>query len=563
MGARAAMMAFVLALGQPAAHDLHSALQVPLLPRDLLERPVPLRSGIGAAHDAVSTTSPGAQSFYDQGLAYLHSYVWIEAARSFHHALRLDPKLAMAEIGLSVAYAELNAPGAAHAALARARSLESGASDHDRHHIEARATQMAAGQAPRDAGGFAAYRKVLDTALMQLPSDEELWLLRGMAESSDPVDRGQGGTTSAEPFYERALSLAPDHFAARHYLAHAFENSGRIDAALIQAAKYAGMAPAIPHARHMHGHALRRAGRTDEAVAELEAADRLELAYFEAERVPAACDWHYHHNLDLLGASYQYLGQMGKAERLLKAAFALPSALVVQAFNKREWPMFLRARGRVDEALAAARVLIAHPSPVIRATGHIEAGHAMLATGQFESAANESNAALTELARAQDGAALVATSLEALQGEFFLRTGPKEKGRAMLERVAKAVRAAQGPDAWTRALFTLEAIARAAREADDWEFAGRIAQQMLDHDAAYAGTHYALALVADHDGDSSTARAEYARAGKLWSGADVDLQELATIRAKTGNGRRREIDNEVAAAEGPTMSPLSSSRRKG
>ena len=52
------------------------------------QRPVPIRTGIGIAHDAVSTKSKEAQAFYDQGLAYLHSYVWLEAARSFNQALR-------------------------------------------------------------------------------------------------------------------------------------------------------------------------------------------------------------------------------------------------------------------------------------------------------------------------------------------------------------------------------------------------------------------------------------------------------------------------------------------
>ncbi len=66
---------------------------------------------------------------------------------------------------------------------------------------------------------------------------------------------------------------------------------------------------------------------------------------------------------------------------------------------------------------------------------------------------------------------MVATPLQVLQGEFFLRTGPKDKGRAMLEEAVKRVRAVPGPDAWTQALFALEAIARAAREAGEWDFA--------------------------------------------------------------------------------------------
>src|SRR5437762_7906666 len=113
------------------------ALQASNFKLSLAERPVALRSGIGSAHDAVSTTSKQAQAFYDQGLSYLHSYVWLEAARSFNQALRLDPKLAMAHLGLTIAYSELNAAAAAHAALDRARALA--ATDHDRTHVDARA----------------------------------------------------------------------------------------------------------------------------------------------------------------------------------------------------------------------------------------------------------------------------------------------------------------------------------------------------------------------------------------------------------------------------------------
>ena len=125
----------------------------------------------------------------------------------------------------------------------------------------------------------------------------------------------------------------------------------------------------------------------------------------------------------------------------------------------------------------------------------------------------------------------MATALEAFQGEFFLRTGQKDKGRSMLRGVARKVRAAPGPDAWTQALFTLEAIARAARDVGDWDLAGWAARQMVEHDPNYAGSHYALALVAQHAGDEKTAHAESALAAKYWSKADPDLPELQTIRS--------------------------------
>src|SRR5262249_47492653 len=149
------------------------------------------------------------------------------------------------------------------------------------------------------------------------------------------------------------LALAPDHFAAHHYLTHAYENTGRTADALVEGATYAKMAPRVPHARHMYGHDLRRVGRIDEAIAEFVAADALETEYFAAEHVPAALDWHYQHNVDLLATSYQYVGQMKKAEALFRTSFAIPSSLVQQEFNKREWPVFLLARGRADEALEA------------------------------------------------------------------------------------------------------------------------------------------------------------------------------------------------------------------
>src|SRR5262249_37358038 len=155
-------------------------------------------------------------------------------------------------------------------------------------------------------------------------------------------------------------SLAPAHFAPHHYLTHAYENTNRIQEALVEAMVYARMAPEVPHARHMYGHDLRRVGRIDEAIAEFSAADARETAYFKAEQISPAFDWHYQHNLDLLGTSYQYVGQMAKAEERLKASFAIPSSLLQQEFNKREWPMFLVARGRYKEALDAAGALIAH-----------------------------------------------------------------------------------------------------------------------------------------------------------------------------------------------------------
>src|SRR5262245_52987805 len=98
----------------------------------ILTRPVPLRDGIGRAHDPVTTSSPRAQAFYDQGIAYLHSYVWIEAARSFNQALRIDSNLAMANLGLSYALGELGLPAEAREASHKAEALAANITERER-----------------------------------------------------------------------------------------------------------------------------------------------------------------------------------------------------------------------------------------------------------------------------------------------------------------------------------------------------------------------------------------------------------------------------------------------
>ncbi len=518
-------------------HAIHS---LPSIPQQLLERPVTIRTGIGAVHDDAAAKSTEAQRFYDQGLAYLHNYVWIEAARSFHQALRLDAQLPLAHVGLSYAYIELNKVAQSREAIATARTLaakagESSAEarsakvDHIKRHVDARAMQMAAEDAPGDPSKLAAYRKALDGAIAAFPNDAEFLLLRGIAESPDPADRGQGSVAASIPFYQRALKAA-NHWAAHHYLAHAYENSGRLKEAESHASAYAAQASSIPHAIHMHGHELRRLGRTSDAIARFEAADKLQRDYLAREKIAAEFDWHQAHNLDLLAASYQYIGQMKKAEALFKQNFNTPTNLLVQAVNKREWPAFLTARGRSGEALTAAQTLLSHPNPVVQAAGHIEAGFAQLAMNRPADGANSSNAALRALRAAPAGQGLASIALEALQGEFMLRTAQRDKGRQVMERAAQKWRSLPGPDAWTQSLFRLEALARAARNVGDWTLAARMAQLMLEHDPNYAGTHFALGLVSHHEsGTSATTLREFALAEKAWAGADKDLPELKAI----------------------------------
>ena len=538
---------FISAAAQEDPHAQHQS--VGYVPREILERPLPIRKGTGTVHEAVTTSSKDAQAFYDQGLAYLHSYVWVEAARSFNQALRLDGKLAMAHVGLSRAYSGLDDPKAAREALERAQSLASGAGAREQRRILVRAKQLDAMSDISNPAKHLEYKKAIDDALSIDSNDSELWLLRGNAEEATAAGRGQRGGIASTAFYEKVFAISPDNFAAHHYLIHSYENIGQMEPALKHGEVYSRLAFAIPHAHHMYGHDLRRVGRIMEAIAEFRKADDLENAYYSTENIASDYDWHHQHNLDLLSTSYQYVGQMKTAEQLMKQAFAIHSVDEGREFSKKEWPRFLLGRGRKNEALAAANDLIKSKYPTTRATGHLIAGQVFLSMNRLADAKKELVEAEKEMLApriATSGAMLMGVAatrgsgappavepeLEALRAEILLREGKTEEGRTMFKAVQRKLRALLGPDAWSQALFRLESIGQTAREAGDWELAEYTAKQMLEHDAAYAGSHYAMALVAEKNGERSVAAKAFARAQELWGNADADLPELSHARAK-------------------------------
>ena len=538
----ATAVALVLSHARPAfaQDDPHAACFAPpsYVPAELLERPVGVRRGIGNSHEAVTTKSPEAQAFYDQGLNYLESYVWIEASRSFHQALRHDPKLALAYLGLSYVGSGLENAEAARLFFTKAKALAEGVSERERWRLEIREKQLAALDDIKDTARFLAYKKTIGDALAGDLDNPQLWILRGNAEETNASGRGQRGSAASIAFYQAALRLVPDHATAQHYLVHSYETIGRIDKALEHGEVYARLAPAIPHAAHMWAHDLRRVGRVDDAIVQFLKTDALERDYYAAEKIDPSLDWHHAHNLDLLAGCYEHKGQMKLAEKTLRDSAALAPVSAYRAFNLRELPNFLIHRSRYQEALAAGRALTETTYPQARCVGHALAGQALLGLGRPDEARLELEAASRELETVPQltigldpPRAMVEPWVEALRGDLLLRAGQKDEGRAVLKEVVRALRATPGPDAWSQALFRLEAMARSAMDAGDWELAEFIATQMLEHDAAYGGSHLAMALVLRHKGDVAGMTAELETARRFWRDADPNLPELTEIAA--------------------------------
>jgi len=523
------------AVAQEDAH-VHCAA-VGWVPQEILERPLPLRAATGNAADIVTASTAEARAYYLQGLNYLHGYAWIEGARSFNQALRLDPGFAMAHWGLSRIYSGLDDHAKAVSEAKRAEELAKTATPREQRRIALRLQQLDAIADLGNAGLHVAYKQAVDRALAADMGDAELWLIRGNAEEPTAAGRGQRGGVASTAFYQEALRVSADNGAAHHYLTHSYENLNQIPRALEHGEVYARLAADIPHAHHMWGHDLRRVGRLDEAIAAFNRTNDLEKAYYAAEKIPAEMDWHHVHNLDLLATSYEHKGQMRRAEALLREAVAVKPITEYQAYNQKSLTVFLLGRQRWREALVTAQTLSKSGSVGTRVIGHAFAGHAYLGMRDPKSAHRELSAAEGEMANVPTlvggigvGRAVVVPYVDALRAEILLREGKSEEGRTLMKDVQARLRALPGPDAWTQALFRLDAFARIARDVGDWDLAEYTALQMIDHDAAYGGSHLALALVARHRGDLAAAQQEAAAARKYWKDADRDLRELALLQ---------------------------------
>ena len=528
--AAALFAAIAMTMTASAGHDdAHGAGSVP---EEILARPITRQPGIGNAHQKITTSSGQAQAFYDQGLAYLHSYMWINAARSFRQALRADPRVGMAYVGLADAYIGLQDVASARAACQKALELAGTMTASERPWVTIRDREVAYLESGSDPEKYAAYQRAIADAIQANPHDSWLLVQRGLAEEASPFTHGQASGADSLPYYKRALAIDPGNIAAFHYAIHANENLGNIKEALEQSATYARLAYAIPHAHHMHGHELMRMGRTEEAIQEFSKTNALEESQYKAENIPAQYDWHHAHNLQLMAMNYELLGQMKTAEKLLRQAFALPAATEFLAYNRRALAEFLLGRGRYEESLAAARELEKSPWPMARMAAHALAGEADLGLNRTDDARAELDSSQAEARHVPERVVAALPYPAALEAELLLRDGRTQEGEAIYVKVEQAAMAMPGPDGWIAAVFVLEGIGREARQADDWPLAQYTAEQMIQHDPYYAGGHFAIGLVAEHVGEKDGSKEMFAAAEKYWSHADADLPELVLAQKK-------------------------------
>ena len=272
-------------------------------------KPVP---GLCVLHYRVTTTSPECQAFFDQGLGYYYSYVWMEAARSFETATEHDPDVPDGLVGPVRALERWGKSDATQGAARRRTSCKDKASHREQQLIRARMQEK--GQLP-GVGDAEQRRKAaiatIDDLLALYDDDEEAWYFRAQLAGGAGLF---GGQASAVPFYKALLRVNPLHPGANHELLHFYENSSRPALGWVYAENYIKSSPGIPHPFHMQAHLATRLGRWDKTSDRSAHAIELERAYHKEMNVKPKQDDQYTHHLEILLASLTHDGRFREAE---------------------------------------------------------------------------------------------------------------------------------------------------------------------------------------------------------------------------------------------------------
>jgi tetratricopeptide (TPR) repeat protein len=467
--------------GQTLSAQCHSGpTRTSIIPEYVIRERIALRDGIGRIHEVVTTISPVAQMYYDQGLTFLYVYDWINAARSFYTALDHDPNLAMAHLGVSYAFSGLGDNEAAAVAERRAQLFAREITRREAARIELRKLQLEAMAADDQGQTDDAYIVALDKYLAADPSNVPLLLLRGNASEGTPWGRGQRGGALSSHYYEQVLKADALNPVAHHFLAHSYELMGDFASALKHARAFVNRAPSLPHAQHMYGHELLRAGKTQEAIGRFEKADLLTKAAFAAAPSTIVYDWHYRHNLNLLAAAYRQAGMRKQAEVVLTKLAALPVLSEADEIYKEQLTIFLLQQGRYS-AIFDSGAMTYRP---VHDVGHV-LQHAL--KGSALAGSRNGAAANAELALAQTYFRKVSPAwrsvlqpwLDILQAQVEIEQSKLAVANIRLIHSAQDANRSFGTDSWSEALFQLPYIGEIASQAG-LQDAAYVAAEQLD-----------------------------------------------------------------------------------
>ena len=315
----------------------------------------PVLGGLGTWSLPVTTSSPRAQQFFDQGLRLSYGFNHAEAIRAFQEAGRLDRSMAMAAWGEAFALGpNINAPlteesqKQAYEAIQRAKTLGAKATEKERALIDALAlrysTDTKAERAPFDR----AYADAMRTVAARFPDDADVNALYAAAvmdtmpwsywnKDGSPKDR----TNEVIETLERVMAKHPAHAGAHHFYIHMVEAGPAPERGVRSADVLADLMPGAGHMVHMPSHIYLRVGRYADASAANEraiVADEDYLTQCQAQGMyPIG---YYPHNVHFLWFASSFEGRSAQAiDNARKTAEKVPHHVSAHVGSLHDLPV--------------------------------------------------------------------------------------------------------------------------------------------------------------------------------------------------------------------------------
>ena len=412
---------------------------------------------LGSLSRAITTASPEAQKYFDQGLAFMFGFNHDEAIRSFQRAAELDPGCAMAHWGIALANGpHINNPvlpperaKAAWEALGRAQAAAAGASPVEKALIVALAARYAS-PPPEDRKPLdVAYANAMRAVWAAYPKDADVGALFAEAMMDLrpwdlwlPDGKPQPGTEELIGALDTVRTLDPVHPLALHLYIHAVEaqEPARADTA---AEALRERLPGLGHLVHMPSHIDVRRGRWQEAIVANTKAIDADARYTARSGEQGFYRLYMAHNHHML----TYAGMMsGQSAIALQRIREMVKDIPLEFFRANAWadgfmamPLEVLMRfGRWQEILAEP----GFPDyvPISRALQHYARGVAFAATSRMPEAEKELAAffeARQKVAKEatfgnNSGSDVLGVAERVLKGELAFRAGRRDEGIALL-----------------------------------------------------------------------------------------------------------------------------------
>jgi tetratricopeptide (TPR) repeat protein len=525
------------------------------------EKTAPLLEGMGEFHREISTKSPEAQKFFDQGMVLAWGFNHAEANRSFLEAARLDPDCAICYWGAAWVLgpninAKMDSADAPRAweHLQKAVALKGKAKDWEQAWIGALEKRYVA-ENPEDRAKLdQAFADELRGVVKKFPDDVDTRALLAEALMDlHPWDYWDLKKKKAQPWtgeilktIEGVLATNEKHVAANHLYIHAVEASPN-DAKRAEASadRLRDLVPGAGHLVHMPSHIYIRLGRYADGSTANEAAIKADQAYLTQCRSQGIYPLAYHpHNFHFLWATASF---EGRSEKAIDAAKQVASKVPPDKMACHGWgtlqhyhviPLYAYARfGKWDELLAAPKpeASLIYPTAVwhyARGLAHVGKNQLPEAEKELEEVRKLASEKKPELKKVtiwdiNSSYALIQIAAKVLAGELAARKGDSAAAIKELEgalELEASLNYDEPADWYYPVRHALGAVYLEAKKAKDAE---RVYREDLEFYPENGFALFGLKQALEMQKKTADAAAVDARFKKAWAAAD---HQLATSR---------------------------------